>query len=311
MKIPRSILSCVPALLLVPLTAFAQSQDRTTVVDTASHTADSGLSSGVIEDLGQPQETSPYAPKFGLNAGTQLQFISNALQQGKNGSADFLFVPTLNVTALQPLPAGFSLDAIIRLDSVIYTRYSSLNFWGPSGAAHLNWQYKSWLPVVYFGTEPYDYQGFNGTNITAASTITTGIAQSFSLGHDGRTQLTLAYKFSEYYAHPAIDDRSANLATVTLNHNFTSTLSAQAFYSYQYSYYNNALQTVDTHRFPFVYNNYYRQESRNIAGINLIKRFNKNLTATLSGAWIGNNSTAAGFSYQNIVVSLGVNWQFF
>ena len=311
MKILRSILCCIPVLMLSPLAAVGQTQDRTTVVTAANGTQSAALPAGVIDDLGQLEEAGLYTPKFGINAGTQLQYVSNALQQGHNGSADLLFVPTLNVTALQPLPAGFSLDAVAQLDSVIYTRYSSLNFWGPSGTAHLNWQYKSWLPLIYFGTEPYDYQGFNGTNVTAASTITTGIAQSIPLGWDGRTQLMLAYKFSEYYAHPAIDDRSANLATVTLNHNFTSTLSAQAFYSYQYSYYNNALQTVDTHRFPFVYNNYYRHESRNIAGINLIKRFNKNLTATLSGAWIGNKSTAAGFSYQNIVVSLGVNWQFF
>ena len=263
----------------------------------------------MIEDLGEPQETSPYAPKFSLNAGTQLQYVSNALQQGKNSSSDFLFVPTVNVTAVQPLPAGFSLDAIAQLDMVIYSRYSSLNFWGPSGAAHLNWQYKSWLPMVYFGTEPYDYQGFNGTNVTAASTLTTGIVQNIALGNDGRTQLTLAYKFSEFYAHPAFDNRSANLATVTFTHSFTSTLSAQAFYSYQYSYYNNAWQTFDFSTFSL--NNYHRQDSQNIAGVSLIKRFNKNLTGRLSGAWVGNNSTASGFSYQNIIVSVGVNWQFF
>ena len=299
---------CIPALLISPLTASAQSRDRTTVIE-ASNRSDSGLPAGVIEDLGEPQETNPYAPKFSLNAGTQLQFVSNALQEGHNGSADFLFVPTLNISAVQPLPAGFSLDAIAQLDMVIYSRYSSLNFWGPSGSAHVNWQYKSWLPKVYFGTEPYDYQGFDGTNVTAASTITTGIVQNFELGGDGRTQLTLAYKFSEYYAHPSYDNRSANLASVTINHNFTSALSAQAFYSYQYSYYNNAQQTFDFSTFSF--NSYHRQDSRNIAGVSLVNRFNKNLTGNLSAAWVGNNSTASGFSYQNIIVSLGVNWQFF
>jgi len=310
MKITRSILFCLPALLLPPLTASAQSHDRTTVV-AASNSVESGFPAGVIEDLGEPQETNPYASKFGLNAGTQLQYVSNALQQGRNSSSDFLFVPTLNVTAIQPLPAGFSLDAVAQLNSVIYSRYSSLNFWGPSGAAHLNWQYKSWLPLVYFGTEPYDYQGFNGTNVTAAATLTTGITQNIALGSNGRTRLTLAYKFSEYYAHPAYDNRSANLATVTLNHNFASTLTAQAFYSFQYSYYNNTQTTFDYSSFPFTSRTTHRQDSRNIAGVNLIKRFNKNLTGNVSAAWIGNNSTASGFSYQNIFVSLGVNWQFF
>lgn len=308
MKIMRSLFSCLPALLLFPIMAAAQTQDRTTVVSAANRT-ETGLPAGVIEDIGEPQEATLFSPKFSLDAGTRLQFVSNALQQGHNGSADFLFLPYLNVGAVLLLPAGFSLDATAQLDTVIYSRYSSLNFWGPSGAAHLNWQYKSWLPVIYFGTEPYDYQGYDGSNVTAASTITTGITQSIQLGNDGRNQLTLGYKFSEYYAHPALDNRSANLATVAFNHNFTPSLSAQVFYSYQYSFYSNALQTLDRH--TFTYNSYHRQESRNIAGINLVQRFNKNLTGSLSGAWIGNNSTASGFSYQNIIVSIGVNWQFF
>ena len=106
MKNSRLILLCIPALAWLPVTAAAQSptQDRTAVVSTANH-AGGEFPASVIEDLGELQETGLFSPKFNINAGTQLQFVSNALQRGNSGSADFLFAPVINVSALQPLPA--------------------------------------------------------------------------------------------------------------------------------------------------------------------------------------------------------------
>lgn len=308
MKIQHSVLICLPVLLLLSTVAQAQTQDRTAVVGSTNRGSEL-LSPEAVEDLGQLQEATPFQPTFGLNASTQFMVVTNALQQGKNSSADFLFFPAVNATFLQPLPAGFSIDAMVQLNTVIYSRYSNLNFWGPNGAAHLNWQYKPWLPQIYFGTEPYYYQNYQtfgaNANVTAATTITTGIAQSFDLGKDGRTQLGLGYKFSEYYANPSTFTRSGNLATVSITRNLAPGLSGQVYYGYQYSYYGNA--QLD----PSTFNIINRQDSQNIVGVSLTKHFNKNLTGTLSGSWVDNISTLSGYSYQNFVVSIGLNWQFF
>jgi len=311
MKTKHSIILSLAAFILLPVAMQSQTQDRTAVAGFSNRDGSGSLSTAAAEDLGQLQETGLYQPTFGLNASSQFTTVTNALQQGKNSSADFLFMPAVNATLFQPLPYGFNLDALLQLNSVIYTRFSNLNFWGPSGEAHANWQYAPWAPKLFFGTEPYYFQSFTGNaNVTSAATITTGILQNYSLGKDGRTQLTLGYKFSDFYANPSFDNRYLNTASVTITRNLAAGVSAGLFYAYQYSYYRNAVQVVDPNN---VFNllSTHRQDSQNIIGLNLTKHFNRHFTGTVSGSWVGDNSTLSGYSYQNFIVSVGLNWQFF
>lgn len=309
---PRHLFPCLSALLL-PFLATAQAADNRTETIDALTPPSPLLNSAMQEDLGDIQESNPYKPAFDLDAQTRFDYVSNALLHSNGGSSDFLFLPSVTAHFVQPLPRGFSLDLSARVESVNYSRHSSLDFWGPSGSAYIDWQYKSSWPTVYFGTEPYFYEGYKADNKAAAVDITTGIVQTFALTSDGRNQLMLDYKYADYFAHPCLDNRMINRVGVTLTHHFSQQLYVQLYYACQFGYYGNSQPFISfpppLHRFTIT--NIHREDSRNSAGVNLVRKFNANLTGNITCAWIDNESNLGTSSYKNLIVSLGFNWRFF
>jgi hypothetical protein len=250
-----------------------------------------------VEDLGEiaPDDgRSELRSKFRANVNFRSEYTSNAQLSGKHGSGDVLFFPGAELGFNTDLGHGFGLDLSTRLESALYARHDERAFIGYSAAATLDWRPKPNLPRVYVSAEPYRYDSFEaGGLLTQAVGLSAGTDWGFAF-NKGNSLAFVGYSFTNYFSDPSIDNRTAHRAIVGVVHHFRPQFYGQAFYSYQYS----DFQDVD------------RADSRHILGLSLTYQFNRRLFGTLSGSFIDSDSTQDRASYQSALVSAGVTLQF-
>ena len=279
-------------LLLGTGVACAQSDGKNAMASTGNVT----LSESQKEDVGDIHPAGPdtFLSHVHANAQTQGEYVTNAKLLGNNSSSDFLTIPTVELRYNAPLLRGFSVDAVARSESTIYSDNGSRSFWGFSGSGFLDWRYQPKAPRLFVGIEPYFYNSFDTEHrLAEAFAISTGIDQGFVFNQH-RTLFTVGYKFSNYYASPGLDDRDAHQVTVGFTHQFRPALYGQLFYQFQYSNYDNES----------------RHDSRNIVGLNFIYEITSHLYATLGTDFIDNDSNIGLASYQNFTVHAGLALQY-
>jgi hypothetical protein len=255
----------------------------------------STLSDSAREDLGDLREAQDRGLLSHFRANVQLntQFVSNAALRGNHGSGDFIFNPVGEVGFNAPLGHGFTLDMVGRLETVVYSRFNERSFWGYSGAATLEWQMRRW-PQFFVSVEPYRFADFSGADtIAEAVGISEGVDHSIVI-NKGRSLLFGGYAFTSYFATPAADNRDTHRLLVGITHQLTPRLFAQIYYSWEY----------------LIYQEYDRQDSRNVGGLSLIYRFGGNLFGNIGANLVDNDSNVGLGNYQNFILRSGLNLQF-
>ena len=91
-----------------------------------------------------------------------------------------------------------------------------------------------------------------------------------------------------------IDNRLANRAIAGITEQLGPKLFAQLWYQYEFSDYHDVS----------------REDSRNSVSLSLIWQLNQHLFLSLGESFVDNNSTARSASYQAILSSAGLSWQF-
>lgn len=250
----------------------------------------------VIEDLGdlRPPEARPLFQRIQFSMLLRTEFTSNALSMGNHSSGDLLIQPTIGAAFEHPLGSGFSLSLNARTESYIYAKFDDSSFWGFSGSALLNWQASRDALRFYAGIEPSWYASIStGNQLSESLGSTIGVQKEWSFNRD-RTVFFLGYNFTHYTSFPGVDDRCAHRWTAGLTHQFLPSLYGQIYCSYQWSDYIHAA----------------RRDSRNLAGVNLVKQINHRWSANLSVYFVDNDSTVARAAYQTFGTGLGILCQF-
>lgn len=263
--------------------------------ETHTYTA-SSQSDETKEDIGDihPEGTGSILSRFRATASMRGEYTSNARLSGNHGSSDFLYLPTMEVGFNQPFGHGISLDISTRAETVVYASNHDRGFWGFSGAATLDYRYRTNLPRIYVGVEPYRYVGFDtGDSVAEALALTTGVDHDWAI-NKGRSLIFAGYNFTNYYASPSLDDRDTHRVILGFTHQFRPALFGQIFYSYQYTDY----QTVSRH------------DSRNIAGLSVTYQFTQHLFTSLFVNFVDSDSSLGAASYQGVNGGLGLTYQF-
>lgn len=251
----------------------------------------------MIEDIGEiTEEAGATATRvlFRANVGMRSDYTSNARLSGDHGSGDVLWMPTLDFGMYAPLGRGFSVDLGVRAESVLYSRFDERSFIGYSATATLDWRLRPNLPRIYVGAEPYRFDSLDtGDLLTQAIGLSTGTDWGYSF-NGGSSLAFVGYSFTEYLADPSIDRRMAHRAVAGLAHQFSPRWTGQLFYAYQFSDYENVS----------------REDSRHVLALSVIWQLRRNLFATMSGTFVDNDATQRAASYQTVIGSLGLSWQF-
>jgi hypothetical protein len=248
----------------------------------------------VRQEIGDIQSEATFLSHFRADLQVRGQAVSNAALLGSHGDNDFLFLPTLDVGYNVPMGAGFSLDAAGRVETATYARNDERSFWGYSGRASLDWRGGNQWPRIWAGVEPYRFVSFDdGDDLAEALGVGTGIDQCWVFNR-GHTLVALAYSFTSYFADPALDDRDVHRVIASVTHQFTPQFYGQAMYAWQYS----------------TYDRQGRDDSRHIAGLNLIYQFNEHLFGTFSTTSVANNSNRDLAQYENATAGLGLDVRF-
>ena len=250
-----------------------------------------------VEDLGEIEASDGsegVRSKFRANVSARSDYTSNAELSGNHGNGDVLFFPTAEFGFKTPVGKGFSFDIATKLESGIFSRREERSFIGYSAAATFDWRPRPNLPRVYVGAEPYRYDSFDtGDLMTQAIGLSAGTDYGFSF-NSGNSLAFIGYSFTNYFADPSIDNRSAHRAVLGVVHQLRPQLYGQFLYAYQFS----DFQDVD------------RDDSRHLVSLSLTYQFNRQLFGTLSGSFIDNDSTQDEASYQSALVSAGLTFQF-
>ena len=255
---------------------------------------------GVIEPVAgdakgaMPQEPQEPRTKFRGNVGVRSDFTSNAKLQGDHSSGDVLFLPNLEFGMNSKFGPGFAFDIATKVESVFYARYDERAFIGYSVPMTLEWRPTPHCPRIYIGAEPYRYDSFDtGDRITQAIGVSAGTDYGYAF-NNGNTLAFIGYSFTQYYSDPTIDNRYSHRPIVGLAHQFKPNLFGQCYYQWQYTDYENA---------P-------RHDSRHVVSASMIYQFNRHLFGNIGASFIDNDSSQRNASYQAVVASLGIAWQF-
>lgn len=243
---------------------------------------------GAVENGAEPK------PAFRVSVQGQSEYRTNAEMRGATGRDDFVYTPKIELGYTVPLSRGFSLDLMARIDAVLYSRLSDNEFVDYGVSAFLDYRYRPRAPRIYIGVEPYYYQGFDSEKlISEAVGVRTGIDHGIPFNHN-RTLFFYGYEYAHFSASPSFDNRHQQRLIAGFTHQITSTIFAQAFYSYQYSDYYE----LD------------RQDSRNTASLSLIHNFTPHFSGSLLVDFVDNNSDFQAFSYQSSGFGLSLAYQF-
>jgi hypothetical protein len=291
----------IPSLLLLLVAGIwhsASAQDTKSGTYTApSISAKSKQSAAEIEDIGQIEEQGtslPFRDKLRVSVGMQTSYTTNALLSGNNNHSDVLFLPTLDVGFHTPLDKHFAFDLDASSQNAAYSRYQDRGFVGYDVLSTLDYHIKEGLPRFYVTVENYLYNTFDTGHLqTEAVGFTGGTDYGIPL-NGGRTLGFIGYSLSEYVADPQIDTRLVNRAVVGFAHQLRSNLTAQVYYVYQYSDYND----------------FNRSDSKHTVSGALIYQFNDHWYGSLTSSYIDQSSTQPHASYQSFSTSLGLTLHF-
>jgi len=276
---------------------------------TATFESASRQTSAQVEDLGVIEETvvdgkdGKSAPppkeeesrtKYRANLSLRSDFTSNAKLSGDHSSGDVLFFPGLELGLNTNLGRGFAFDIAGKVESALYSKFDERAFIGYSVPATLEWRPRPNLPRIYVGTEAYRFDSFDtGDLVTEALGVGVGTDYGISFDH-GNSLAFIGYNFTHYFSDPSVDNRGVHRAVVGVAHQFKPQLTGQIFYAYEFSDYED----VDRH------------DSRHVVAANMVYQFNRHLFGNVGGSFIDNDSTQDRASYQAVVGSLGLTWQF-
>jgi hypothetical protein len=232
--------------------------------------------------------------KFRFNVSTRGEYTSNAKLTGNNSSSDFIGLPTVEAGYNVALGKYFTFDLATKVESALYAANNDRGFVGYSADATLDFRPKVGAPRVYITAEPYRYDGFDtGDRISQAVGLLAGTDWGVSF-NAGRSLAFAGYSYGHYFADPTIDNRNAHQIVVGVAHQLRQNLTAQLFYSWQYSDFVN----IDRH------------DSRNMVGLNFIYSLTKNLFGNFTTSFVDNDSDYLHASYQSVTTSVGLTLQF-
>lgn len=249
----------------------------------------------IAEDAGQIIQIGRFHPQsLSINFDTRIEYNTNAELLGSGGDGDFLFIPALSVNYGVPLTDKFSFQASAAVESFLYTRFDENSFWGFTGVAQFRYDIAPEWPTLFIGTQPYHFnlvQG--GGKLTQAVSLAVGLENGHFF-NNYNTYLFYGYQYSRYYTSPSFDDRNSHRFLVGVSQRLVGPLSAQLFYSYQYTNFRN----------------YARDDNRHLVGLNLIYEISPAWSARLTTSFVDNDSSLALASYQNFAVGVGGGFTF-
>lgn len=249
-----------------------------------------------IEDIGEISGDSGKGfarSKFRASVTAREQYTTNARLSGNHSSGDYVFLPTLDIGYSTDLGQYFHFDIGGKLESAIYGRYDDRSFYGYSAVATLDYRPNPNAPRLYVTAEPYRYVSYDtGDRITQALGVGVGTDWGKSF-NDGRSLLYLGYNFMVFFADPGVDDRTQHTIVLGLAHAFTTRLTGQVYYSWQYSDFD-----ID------------RRDSRHVLGGSLIYQFAEQWFGSATTSFVDNDSTQDRSSYQSFGASLGLTKEF-
>jgi len=296
--------AAIAALALLPAvaaraqssTAAAISASSRTSQATSGATVASSLSQTEKQDIGDihPAASAGILSYFHGQATFNTQYVSNAPLYHSRDEADVLFAPAFEEGFTAPLNKYWKVNADVRLEDFTYASHQTLGFWGVSGDADIEYQYKPTYPRFYAGTEPYYYLSYaNGDRLTSAIGPVGGVDESISINR-GKTLLLLADHFGQYFASPGPDTRATNSVTVALTQQIKPDLYAQLYYQYQYSKY-----TV-----------FDRDENRSVVGLSLIHQITPVTFLSVFVNYADNASNNSLAKYTTIDSGLSLVYQY-
>jgi hypothetical protein len=256
---------------------------------------DSGMTARQIEDLGEIVEPDEdLAGRTRASVAIRNEFTSNATLSGNHGNNDYIFLPTLEAGYTLPLSPAWSLDFAAKVEFGLYANHDERSFAGYSVKTTLDYHPFANGPRFYAAIEPHRYDSFDtGDRLTQGIAFTTGTDYGYAF-NAGRSLLFTGYSYTGTVADPTIDTRHAHRVVIGLAHQFRQDLTAQLFYAWQYS--------------DFI--NYDRHDSKHVIGLNLIYQLSQSWFATLTGAWVDNDSDVNPATFQSASGAIGVQYQF-
>jgi hypothetical protein len=282
--------------LTIALLGIAAASTTLRAGETVAH--GSGQTAAEVEDIGEITEAPPdngmNGSKFRMNAGVRTQFTTNAELSGSHSSSDVIFFPAVEAGYSTGLGHGFAFDFTAIIEPGLYASHTDRSFIGYSAQTSLSWSPSPKAPRFFIGAEPYRFDNFErGGLITEAIGTMAGADWGYSF-NNGKSFLFGGYTFENYFSNPTEDNRLSNRVVVGITEQLRPRLFAQLWYQYEYSSYHN----VD------------RNDSKHAVTLSLIYQFNRHLFGTLGESFLDNNSTELHASYQAIMSSAGLSWQF-
>lgn len=261
-----------------------------------SSVSSSGMTAKQIEDLGDitAADEGSVKSKFRSSVNVKGEFTSNALLTGHNESNDFVFLPVFDIGYTQPLGKDFSLDVAGKVELGLYANHDERAFVGYSVKTTLDYHPKPNLPRLYIGAEPYRYDSIDlGERITQALGLSVGTDWGYAF-NNGHSLFFTGYSFTSYLSDPTSDTRNTHKIVVGLSHQFSSALTSNLFYAWQY----NDFTHFDRH------------DSKHLVGLNVIYQLHRDWFTTISGSFADNDSDVNSATYQSVSGSWGVTYQF-
>ncbi len=282
--------------LTIALLGIAAAFTNLRAGETVAH--GSGQTAAEAEDIGEITEAPPdngmNGSKFRLNSGIRTQFTTNAELSGSHSSADLIFFPAIEAGYSSGLGHGFVFDITAIVEPGLYSSHTDRSFFGYSAQTTLSWSPSPKMPRFFIGAEPYRFDSFERDSlITEAIGTLGGVDWGYSF-NNGKSFLFAGYTFENYFSNPTEDNRLSNRVVVGITEQLQPRLFAQLWYQYENSDYHN----VD------------RSDNKHAVTLSLIYQFNKHLFGTLGESFVDNNSTEQHASYQAILSSAGLSWQF-
>lgn len=248
------------------------------------------------EDIGdiKPAPEDSELPRFRATGQMISEFTSNAKLSGNHTSGDVFWLPSVEVGYNVPLDKHFSLDALLKTDTVLYSGYFDRSFYGFTGMTTLDYRWSQTSPRIYADIEPYWYQNYDsGDTLSSAIGFAGGIDHGIAINR-GFSLLFWGYKFTDYEASPSADSRYQNRILLGITHQLRPGLYGQIYYSWQYSDYFNES----------------RHDSRHVVGASLSYQVTKSLFGSFTTSLVDNDSNHRVASYQALTVALAATWQF-
>lgn len=254
----------------------------------------------VAEDIGDfspaeegETEQTAVPSKFRVTVTTGAEYTSNARRMGSHGSDDVVWTPALEVGYATPLGHGFSLDAIARVDAALFSDHHEQSFGGYSSSLFLNYRCRPNLPRIYAGSEAYRFERRFGDKITQAAVPKIGIDHGIAFNKD-RSAVFFGYDYGIFLTSPDLDSRDAHRLIAGLSHQAAPSVFVQTFYSFMFSDYDE----------------YRREDSRNLVALNVIYQFTPHFFGTLTTSYQHNHSTFELASYESVTAGVMFGLQF-